>query len=132
MPDIEVVAGVIRNIDGQILLAQRPADKHEGGLWEVPVGKPEPGESFHSALVRELFEELGISVAESKSIIRVTHHYHDKNIILNVREVLRYSNRLQSCEGQALVWVEEDQLTRYAMPEADQKAIAAIRQHGIP
>ena len=56
---VQVVAAVIRRPDGQVLLAQRPQHTHQGGLWEFPGGKVEPGESEVEALQRELQEELG-------------------------------------------------------------------------
>lgn len=54
---VHVVAAVIYNDRNQILLAQRPLHKHQGGKWEFPGGKVEPSESATTALKRELFEE---------------------------------------------------------------------------
>ena len=53
MKRIHVAAAVIRGVDGQILLAKRPDDKHQGGLWEFPGGKVEANETVQSALARE-------------------------------------------------------------------------------
>ena len=59
MKRIHVAAAVIRGEDGQILLAKRAEDQHQGGLWEFPGGKVEAGETVQTALARELEEELG-------------------------------------------------------------------------
>ena len=59
---VEVVAGVIADARGRILLARRTEGRDLAGLWEFPGGKREPGESAESALARELREELGVEV----------------------------------------------------------------------
>ena len=71
MKRIHVAAAVIRGVDGQILLAKRPEDKHQGGLWEFPGGKVEAGETVPSALARELDEELGIRPTAVRPLIQV-------------------------------------------------------------
>ena len=71
MKRIHVAAAVIRGVDGQILLAKRPEDKHQGGLWEFPGGKVEAGETVQSALARELDEELGIRPSVARPLIQV-------------------------------------------------------------
>ena len=55
---LRIAAGVIRNAEGDIFIAQRPAESHMGGYWEFPGGKLKAGESPEQALVRELEEEL--------------------------------------------------------------------------
>ncbi|EQD65338.1 NUDIX hydrolase, core domain protein, partial [mine drainage metagenome] len=69
---LEVVAGVLRNPQGQVLLAQRRPGGDLAGLWEFPGGKREADESAGSALVRELREELGVSARECSPLIRVS------------------------------------------------------------
>ena len=68
---VHVVAAVILDQDKRVLIAQRPAEKHQGGLWEFPGGKVEPEESVKEALCRELEEELGIQPAEYAPLIKV-------------------------------------------------------------
>ena len=66
MKRIHVAAAVIRGIDGRILIARRADTQHQGGLWEFPGGKVEPGEAVEAALARELQEELNIVVTQAK------------------------------------------------------------------
>src|SRR5688572_18392052 len=78
---IEVSAGLIFR-SSQLLITQRHADAHLGGLWEFPGGKREPGESFEQCLARELKEELGIEVVVGELFDRVTHTYPEKTVAL--------------------------------------------------
>jgi len=88
---IHVAAAVIRSTDGLVLIAKRPLDKHQGGLWEFPGGKVEKGEAVEVALARELLEELGIGVTAARPLIQVRHDYPDKHVLLDVWEVTAFS-----------------------------------------
>lgn len=127
MKALHVVAAVIRGTDGRILLAQRPADKHQGGLWEFPGGKVEPGEAVPAALARELHEELGIRVEQARPLIEVRHDYPDLAVLLDVWEVSRFAGTPQGMEGQPLAWVTEDALDDYAFPAANRPIVSAAR-----
>jgi 8-oxo-dGTP diphosphatase len=118
MKHVHVVAGVLRDARGRILLARRTEGRDLAGLWEFPGGKVEPGESPEDALVRELREELGISAAVGASVIRVQMAYPDKQLLLDVREVA-FSGHPRGLEGQALAWVPLHKLPDYPMPPAD-------------
>jgi len=72
---IDVVAGLILDSQGQLLACRRPEGKHLGGKWEFPGGKVEPGESPEKALIRELQEELEITLSIQKPLSPVTHDY---------------------------------------------------------
>ena len=65
LPTVLVVAVALIDVDGRVLIAQRPEGKQLAGLWEFPGGKVEPGERPEAALIRELNEELGIDVKEA-------------------------------------------------------------------
>ncbi len=82
MKRVHVAAAVIRGSDGRVLIARRPEDKHQGGLWEFPGGKVEDGEPVRAALARELEEELGIRVERARPLIQVRHDYADKHVLL--------------------------------------------------
>ena len=70
---VHVAVGVILDSSRRVLLTRRAADSHQGGLWEFPGGKVEPGESLAVALARELHEELGIRVRRSSPLLEVRH-----------------------------------------------------------
>ncbi|MHB1991333.1 Nudix family hydrolase [Metallibacterium scheffleri] len=124
---LEVVAGVLRNAQGQLLLAQRKPDGDLAGLWEFPGGKREADETAASALARELREELGVSVRECSPLIRVSWHYPHKAVRLDVYTVERWQGTVQAQEGQALHWLPLAELTRARMPAADWPAVRALR-----
>ena len=125
---VEVVAGVIRDARGRILLARRTEGRDLAGLWEFPGGKHEPGESPEAALARELHEELGIDVEVGAPLITVPQAYPHKRLRLDVREVKAWRGAVRGREGQALAWVPLAQLARYAMPPADVPVVAALQQ----
>ena len=124
---IHVVAGVLRDAQGNILLAQRPVDKHLGGLWEFPGGKCEVNESAVDALSRELHEELGIADISSRPLIQVRHDYGDKKIFLDVYLVTHWQGEPVGKEGQPLTWVSLNEMEQYDMPLADEPIIKALK-----
>lgn len=130
MKQVHVVAGVLRDARGRILLARRTEGRDLAGLWEFPGGKVEPGEQPEAALVRELREELGIEAAVGAAVVRVPMAYPDKHLLLDVREVSS-SDHPRGLEGQALAWVPLHKLAEYPMPPADAPVVVELlRQSG--
>lgn len=125
---IHVVAAAITDARGRLLLARRGDGRDLAGLWEFPGGKREPGESTEETLVRELQEELGITVQVGAPIMRVPHLYPDKRLLLDVRRVTTWKGVPRGVEGQALAWVAQDKLQRYPMPAADKPVVAVLQQ----
>ncbi len=125
MKVIHVAAGVIRASGTEILLAKRPDGVHQGGLWEFPGGKVEAGESAQQALRRELMEELGIAVKQSRPLIQIHHDYSDKSVLLDVWEVSAFSGVPRGREGQQVRWVPAPELKHYAFPAANTPIVAA-------
>ncbi|MDQ1120085.1 8-oxo-dGTP diphosphatase [Pseudoxanthomonas sp. SORGH_AS 997] len=125
---IHVVAAAITDARGRLLLARRGDGRDLAGLWEFPGGKREPGESTEETLVRELQEELGITVQVGAPIMRVPHLYPDKRLLLDVRRVTTWKGVPRGMEGQALAWVAQDKLQRYPMPAADKPVVAVLQQ----
>lgn len=129
---ILVVAAVIRGDQGRILLAQRAQSAHQGGLWEFPGGKVEPGEPEAAALTRELEEELGITPVASHPLIRIRHDYPDKLVELSVWQVDRFLGHDQvqgerGREGQRIAWFSPDELLQLDFPAANVPIVAAAR-----
>lgn len=127
-PRVEVVAGVITDATGRILLARRTDGRDLAGLWEFPGGKREPGETPEQALIRELDEELGIQVEVGDAIIAVPQRYPHKRLRLDVRRIERWRGKPRGNEGQALAWVPPAKLPTYSMPPADRPVVAALLQ----
>ena len=124
---IEVVAGVITDKRGRVLLSRRTPNRDMPGLWEFPGGKREPGETSEAALARELDEELGIRVTVGAPLIVVPQRYPAKRLRLDVRHVPQWEGVARGREGQALAWVAPDKLGRYSMPPADLPVVAALQ-----
>src|SRR5882757_3731983 len=78
---VDVSAGLIFR-SGKLLIAQRHARAHQGGLWEFPGGKREADETFEQCLVRELDEELGVKISVGALVEDLTHAYPDKTVRL--------------------------------------------------
>ena len=116
---IHVVAGLIRDVRGRVLLARRTRDRDLAGLWEFPGGKVEAGERPQQGLARELREELGIDAEAGALLIAVPQRMPHKRILLEVYEVAGWRGKPRGLDGQALAWVPIAQLPRYAMPPAD-------------
>ena len=124
---ILVVAGVLRDEEGRVLLARRHPSSHQGGLWEFPGGKVEPGEGAEQALQRELQEELGVEPLRSRPLIRVAHDYGDRRVVLDTWLVERWRGHPRGREGQPLEWAGPAALEDYPMPPADRPIVTALR-----
>ncbi len=125
---MHVVAGVLTDARGRILLARRTAGRDLAGAWEFPGGKLETGETPFQALDRELHEELGIRIQSAEPLIAVAQAYRDKRIVLDVYRVTRFSGTPRGLEKQALAWSPPEKLSTYPMPPADRPVVAALTQ----
>jgi 8-oxo-dGTP diphosphatase len=123
---VHVAAAAIFNDSGRLLISRRPVHVHQGDLWEFPGGKLEPDESVEHGLHRELYEELGIRVQAARPLIRVSHDYHDKSVLLDVWRVDNFTGTALGCEGQAIEWVSIDALGDYRFPAANTPILKAV------
>lgn len=126
-PVLHVVAAVITNNHHEILIARRPQASHQGGLWEFPGGKLEPGETPAQALRRELQEELGIEIAQFGPLLTVHHQYPDQAVLLDVWRVWEWQGQPAGMEQQPICWVPPEQLNHYDFPEANWPVVRAIQ-----
>lgn len=127
MKIIEVSAGLVfRN--GKLLITQRHADVHLGGLWEFPGGKRHDGETFEDCLRRELREELGIEVEVGELVESITHHYPEKSVHLKFFRCgwLRAEPQTLGCK--AFAWISASELGQYEFPEADSRLLQRLRE----
>ena len=124
---IHVMVGAISDPTGRVLVTKRPDHVHQGGLWEFPGGKLEPGESPELGLARELAEELGIEVHDSHPLIRIRHQYGDRHVLLDVRRVRSYAGVPKGLEGQPLAWQRPEAMDPACFPAADRPIITALR-----
>jgi 8-oxo-dGTP diphosphatase len=124
---VHVAAAAIFNGGGQeVLLARRPSIAEQGGLWEFPGGKLAPFETGFEALKREIHEELGVAIKRAQPLIRVPHEYPDKHVLLDVWQIHDYEGEPYGREGQAVRWVDVNDLYNYQFPPANLPILRAV------
>jgi 8-oxo-dGTP diphosphatase len=123
-----VIAVALIDTDGRVLIAERPEGKQLAGLWEFPGGKIEPGERPEETLIRELHEELGITVEEPclAPLTFASHAYESFHLLMPLYVCRRWSGFVQPREGQRLKWVRPRDLRGYPMPPADEPLIPPL------
>ncbi|EAP77925.1 (deoxy)nucleoside triphosphate pyrophosphohydrolase [Roseovarius nubinhibens] len=129
MKTVLVSAVALIDIDGRVLLAQRPEGKSLAGMWEFPGGKVEPGETPEVALIRELHEELGIETWQSclAPLTFASHSYEGFHLLMPLFACRKWEGVPQGREGQALKWVRPLDMRDYPMPPADLPLIPILR-----
>ena len=129
MKTLLVSAVALIDVDGRVLLAQRPTGKSLAGLWEFPGGKVEHGETPEHALIRELQEELGIDTWASclAPLTFASHSYDDFHLLMPLFACRKWAGTPQAREGQTLKWVRARDLRDYPMPPADIPLIPILR-----
>jgi 8-oxo-dGTP diphosphatase len=124
-----VVAAALVDSDGRVLIAQRPQGKQLAGLWEFPGGKVEPGETPEDALIRELAEELGITVKAAclAPFVFASHTYADFHLLMPLYLIRRWEGEPERREHAALKWVRPNAMRDYPMPPADAPLVAYLQ-----
>lgn len=123
-----VAACALVDTDGRVLIAQRPQGKPMAGLWEFPGGKVEDGERPEDTLIRELREELAITVSEAclAPFAFASHTYPDFHLLMPLYVCRRWDGIVTPTEGQQLAWVKPNRLRDYEMPPADVPLISHL------
>lgn len=124
---VHVAVAVITAPGGKILLTRRASDKHQGGLWEFPGGKREPGEQVLDTLAREIREELDIEIAAAEPLISIPYQYPDLHVLLDVFRVTAFTGIPRGAEGQPMQWVTPEQLDDIPLPAANRPIVRAIQ-----
>ncbi len=116
-----VVAVALIDADGRVLLAQRPVNKEQSGLWEFPGGKVREDELPEAALIRELKEELGIDVPARclAPLTFASHTYERFHLLMPLYACRNWEGEPEPLEGQKLAWVRKERLRDYPMLAAD-------------
>ena len=136
MPTIEadrsiilVAAAALLDRNDRVLISRRPQGKPMAGLWEFPGGKVDDGETPEAALIRELYEELGIHVSEGclTPLTFASHGYDEFHLLMPLYVCQKWDGTVTPCEGQQLKWVHPVSLGDYDMPPADKPLITVVQ-----
>src|SRR5262245_49648642 len=126
-----VVAALWRRSPGtcEVLVSRRPDGVHLAGLWELPGGKIEPGESIREAIKRELVEEIGFSPPPGafRLLAVVEHDYPDRTVRLHAMTAEVPPGAGPQPSGQAR-WIALDALSGLKWPPANAPITAALRE----
>ena len=123
---IEVVAALIRD-GNRVLLCRRPDGKAQGGKWEFPGGKIEPGETGAAALERECREELDVTLAVGCALADVVQDYPDRSIHLTLYDARIASGAPRRLEHSEIRWVAPERIGEYDLCPADARMLAQLK-----
>ncbi|MDX7997925.1 8-oxo-dGTP diphosphatase MutT [Xenorhabdus sp. Reich] len=127
---LHIAAGIIKDSNDEIFITQRSADSHMGGFWEFPGGKLERGETPEQALIRELKEEVGITVTHWDLVDTIQFDFPDRNITLHFFLVDKWENEPFGKEGQPSRWVPQAELIADEFPPANRSIVAFLTKDG--
>jgi mutator protein MutT len=122
---VEVSAALVFR-GGRLLITQRHAHAHLGGLWEFPGGKREANESFEACLVREIREELGVEIAVGKLFEEIAHDYPEKSVHLKFFVCALTAGEPRPLDCAAVRWISRDELKQFAFPAADAQLLQRL------
>lgn len=123
---VEVVAGLLADAAGRVLVGRRRAGAHMEGYWEFPGGKRRSGETALDTLERELREELGIVVLAARFMAELVHRYADRRVRLELWRVDAFEGEPSGREGQPLAWVAPENLLALPLLPADRPLVEAL------
>ena len=123
---IHVAVAVIVSDDRKILIAQRPAHKYAGGLWEFPGGKVEEHETIMQALRREVHEEINLEILSAHPWLQIPHDYSDRKVLLDIWIIDQFLGEPEGMEGQPIRWVTPVELEQFTFPAGNQLVIEKL------
>lgn len=124
---LEVVAALIRQGE-RLLICQRSAGKARALQWEFAGGKVEPGETKRQALVREIKEELGVTIRAGTEFLEVVHSYPDITIHLTVYNAAIIQGEPQKLEHNEIRWVRPEEAEQFDFSPADRFILEKIKK----
>jgi mutator protein MutT len=124
---VQVAAGLVMR-DGRYLITKRKAGVHLEGLWEFPGGKREASESLEECLHRELREELGIEVEDSRLFQIVRHAYPEQTVELHFFHCRYLWGEAKALGCESLAWVRPENIWAYEFPPADRPVVDALKK----
>ena len=129
MRSIRVSAAVIRDGD-KILAAERGYGEYRG-FWEFPGGKREEGESGEDAIIREIKEELGVTIETDGFIATIEHDYPDFHLIMDCYYAHVVEGVIKANEHMALRWISVDEIEGLEWLPADWKVLPFVREKAM-
>jgi len=126
MKIVDISIAIVKNSDDNYLICLRPDDSHQGGKWEFPGGKIEEGESAEQGMLRELFEEVGLTATHFQLFEKLFFDYGDKQLNLHFYLIEAFTGAAFAKEGQPLRWVSKGQLADYDFPAANKQVIEKL------
>ena len=127
-----MVAGLIIGDDHRVLISQRRADQALPLQWEFPGGKVEPGEAPADALVRELREELGVTVAVGRIWDVLFHAYPAFDLVMLVYACRIVDGEPRAVEVAEVAWVPPHELARWDILPADRPLVERLATEKLP
>jgi 8-oxo-dGTP diphosphatase len=124
---IRVVAGILLDGDGRVLLAERQNDQPFKGLWEFPGGKADAAETPEQGLCRELAEELGIAITRFERLVSVDYDYTDRLVHIDFFLVTEWRGDVRAMDGQALRWILPEEIDERDVLPADVGVVNVLR-----
>ena len=124
---VNVVAGVIKNEEGKILITQRNLKKAQGGLWEFPGGKIELNETKENAIVREIKEELDIDIQVEQYLSEKVFNYPEKDINLIALECKKVNGEIKLLEHEDYRWIDNSELGDFEFAPADMFIVEKLK-----
>ncbi len=127
MTVLDIAVGVVKNTDGQILIAKRPKGKDFADFWEFPGGKIETEENVWQALQREFKEEVNLQLISGRELIQIPWDYPGKQVLLHVYLVDQFDGLAEGQEGQELKWIDIRDLQNYIFPPANKAIVNSLK-----